>query len=170
VERDLLGGVVRDVRDEHAELRGGLGVDVIGADPQHDHDATPRQALQHPARQVRQRREHRVGVRREPDHVAGIVAGALDEADGRHPNSRVARRKGAGRRRWRDVRASRSVAIGVNATRPLRMTLEVEPDADPIRGVLDDGRGSRAFEGWLALTQALEAALRSARGDEEVSP
>jgi hypothetical protein len=47
------------------------------------------------------------------------------------------------------------------------MTLELELDSDPIRGVLEDGHRSRPFDGWLALTQALEDALRSARSNEE---
>jgi hypothetical protein len=51
----------------------------------------------------------------------------------------------------------------VPATDPLRMTLELEPDADPIRGVLEDEHGAHPFDGWLALTQMLEDALRSAR-------
>jgi hypothetical protein len=82
-------------------------------------------------------------------------------------NSRVARRKDAGGRRWQSGCARHTVAVSVTTTRPLRMTLELELDSDPIRGVLEDGHRSRPFDGWLALTQALEDALRSARSNED---
>jgi hypothetical protein len=57
----------------------------------------------------------------------------------------------------------------VTATSPFRVTLELEPDADPIRGVLEDERGAHPFDGWLALTQLLEESLQSARpGDDRL--
>ncbi len=43
---------------------------------------------------------------------------------------------------------------------PLRISLELEPGSDPIRGRLRDQRGSESpFEGWLGLMGAVEAAL-----------
>jgi hypothetical protein len=47
------------------------------------------------------------------------------------------------------------------------LTLEIDLDAEPLRGVLrdGDGRGS-AFAGWMELTLALELRLGEARGDD----
>jgi hypothetical protein len=39
-----------------------------------------------------------------------------------------------------------------------RVTVDVEPGSDPIRGRIEDERGSRPFEGWLQLARALEEA------------
>jgi hypothetical protein len=48
----------------------------------------------------------------------------------------------------------------------LRLVLEVERDADPIRGtVADPGGPARAYVGWLALMGALDD-LRGASGAE----
>ncbi len=39
------------------------------------------------------------------------------------------------------------------------MTVELEPDAEPIAGSLDDGRGAPIeFAGWLELMSAFETA------------
>jgi hypothetical protein len=46
------------------------------------------------------------------------------------------------------------------------VTLEVDPDSDPIRGIARDERGvEHPFHGWLALAAALEQAL-DLRGDK----
>ncbi len=46
------------------------------------------------------------------------------------------------------------------------MTVEVEPDVEPIAGSLDDGRGAPIeFAGWLELMSAFETArARAATG------
>jgi hypothetical protein len=50
----------------------------------------------------------------------------------------------------------------------LRLVLEVERDADPIRGtVADDDGPARAYVGWLALMGALDD-LRGAAGTEAI--
>jgi hypothetical protein len=48
------------------------------------------------------------------------------------------------------------------------ITLEVEPDSDPICGRLRHDGGTRTFCGWLELADALRAAVHSApdRPDE----
>ena len=49
----------------------------------------------------------------------------------------------------------------------LRLILEVERDADPIRGtVADPGGPARPYVGWLALIGALDE-LRGASGAQE---
>ncbi len=51
------------------------------------------------------------------------------------------------------------------ATDRIRVTLDVEPDADPITGVAVGADGTpRSFCGWTALADAVAAALG---GDEE---
>jgi hypothetical protein len=41
-----------------------------------------------------------------------------------------------------------------------RLTLELEPDAEPIEGRIREGRGpAREFVGWLGLAAALERVL-----------
>lgn len=46
------------------------------------------------------------------------------------------------------------------------VTLEVDPDSDPIRGIARDELGvERPFRGWLGLAAVLEQAL-DLRGDE----
>ena len=41
------------------------------------------------------------------------------------------------------------------------LRLDVDPDADPIRGELRSGGGAaRAFEGWLGLAEEIERTLR----------
>jgi hypothetical protein len=39
-----------------------------------------------------------------------------------------------------------------------RVTVDIEPGSDPIRGYIEDDKGSRPFEGWLQLARALEQA------------
>jgi hypothetical protein len=39
-----------------------------------------------------------------------------------------------------------------------RITVDIEPGSDPIRGYIEDDEGSRPFEGWLQLARALEEA------------
>jgi hypothetical protein len=47
---------------------------------------------------------------------------------------------------------------------PLRLTLDIEPSSDPVRGsIAADGAPSRPFAGWVGLMQALESALATAR-------
>jgi hypothetical protein len=49
----------------------------------------------------------------------------------------------------------------------LRLVLEVERDADPIRGTVAEAQGSaRPYVGWVALIGALDE-LRGAGGDEQ---
>jgi hypothetical protein len=44
------------------------------------------------------------------------------------------------------------------------LTIEFDPNADPISGVLRDGAGGGArFVGWMALTRAIELAVEAAR-------
>lgn len=53
----------------------------------------------------------------------------------------------------------------------LAIQVEVEPDSDPIKGVVSDGTGEvRDFRGWVQLMAAIDAA-RSIEGarDEESS-
>lgn len=46
------------------------------------------------------------------------------------------------------------------------LRLDVDPDADPIRGELRAGGGAaRAFEGWLGLAEEIERTLREERAD-----
>ena len=42
------------------------------------------------------------------------------------------------------------------------ITLEVEPDSEPIYGRVRDDSGIRTFYGWLGLAEALRAALSAA--------
>lgn len=45
----------------------------------------------------------------------------------------------------------------------LRLTLELEPDADPIAGVIRDDTGSsHPFVGWLGLAVALQECFEAA--------
>jgi hypothetical protein len=45
-----------------------------------------------------------------------------------------------------------------------RLTLELELDADPVRGVVHDARGGGdAFCGWMELARAIELRLEAAR-------
>ena len=45
----------------------------------------------------------------------------------------------------------------------LRLTLELEPGADPIAGVIRDSTGlSHSFVGWLGLAVALQRCLETA--------
>lgn len=44
------------------------------------------------------------------------------------------------------------------------LTIELDPHADPIAGVVRDGAGGgAAFVGWMALTRAIELAVEAAR-------
>jgi hypothetical protein len=44
-----------------------------------------------------------------------------------------------------------------------RLSLEIEPDSDPLVGALRDEHGeSIAFSGWLGLANAIDRALRVA--------
>jgi hypothetical protein len=46
------------------------------------------------------------------------------------------------------------------------LRLDVDPDADPIRGELRSGGGAaRAFEGWLGLAEEIERTLREEQSD-----
>jgi hypothetical protein len=45
-----------------------------------------------------------------------------------------------------------------------RITLELEPGADPIRGWIEQARGRQPFWGWLELSEELR---RVAAGDPE---
>ena len=48
----------------------------------------------------------------------------------------------------------------------VRLTIDVDPSSDPVRGVFDDGRAAPVpFVGMLALIEYLEAARRSAACD-----
>lgn len=55
----------------------------------------------------------------------------------------------------------------------IEITLEIEPESDPIVGLLRDGRGERhEFRGWVQLMAAVdgarspEVAARSREGEE----
>lgn len=56
---------------------------------------------------------------------------------------------------------------------PRRLGLEVQFDAEPIRGRLydseADGRLERSFSGWLGLLAAIEAARGAAEPEREAS-
>lgn len=41
---------------------------------------------------------------------------------------------------------------------PVRVQLEINPGSDPISGEIADRAGSRRFQGWLELTEAIETA------------
>jgi len=53
-----------------------------------------------------------------------------------------------------------------------RLTIEFDLRADPIAGVVHDGRGGdgQAFAGWMALTRAIEVTLGAARLDSQSPP
>ena len=64
------------------------------------------------------------------------------------------------------VRAGRTLAWMTEPCDVLRLVLEVERDADPIRGTVAETDGpARAYVGWLALIGALDD-LRGAPGTE----
>jgi hypothetical protein len=47
---------------------------------------------------------------------------------------------------------------------PRRLTLDVDPDEDPVRGVVSEGDGMpEPFVGWLGMARALERVLRRPR-------
>jgi hypothetical protein len=47
----------------------------------------------------------------------------------------------------------------VRSVRSLRITLELVPGSDPIRGSVCGGATTRDFIGWMELTTALQAAI-----------
>jgi hypothetical protein len=49
-----------------------------------------------------------------------------------------------------------------------RVTVDIEPGSDPIRGHIEDEEGSRAFEGWLQLARALEQASALSADEPEI--
>jgi hypothetical protein len=54
----------------------------------------------------------------------------------------------------------------VRDRRRKRLTLELEPDAEPIEGRIREGRGpAREFVGWLGLAAALESVFAPLPGD-----
>ncbi len=55
----------------------------------------------------------------------------------------------------------RSVSHAAHVERPLRITLELEPGAEPIAGRLyADDRPRRSFYGWLEFAAAIESAYK----------
>jgi hypothetical protein len=47
---------------------------------------------------------------------------------------------------------------------PARLILDLDVDADPIAGTVNDGCGrEQPFSGWMALTHIIELALEAAR-------
>lgn len=47
---------------------------------------------------------------------------------------------------------------------PTRVTIDVDPKADPIAGVVHAGAGQgQEFAGWMALIRAIEVAVDTAR-------
>jgi hypothetical protein len=42
------------------------------------------------------------------------------------------------------------------------MTVELDPDSDPIRGSVSDDHAARSFTGWMQLVTALQAAIDDA--------
>ena len=59
---------------------------------------------------------------------------------------------------------ARDTAAMTAARRPLRLTIELDPDAQPPRGEILDERGEeRPYVGWLALIAALEELAERAR-------
>lgn len=51
----------------------------------------------------------------------------------------------------------------------VELRLDVDPEADPIRGELRaEGGAARAFEGWLGLATEIERTLRGEPADDEV--
>ena len=55
--------------------------------------------------------------------------------------------------------------------KPLRITLELEPDGEPIAGRLyADERPEHSFYGWLEFAAALECACEEASGRPEKNP
>jgi hypothetical protein len=52
-----------------------------------------------------------------------------------------------------------------------RLTIDLDPWADPIAGVVQEGCGhSRPFAGWIELTRTIEVALQAARQDRPSGP
>jgi hypothetical protein len=52
---------------------------------------------------------------------------------------------------------------------PRRLTLDVDPDQDPIRGRVSEGGGMpEPFVGWLGMARALERVLGRAPGNASV--
>jgi hypothetical protein len=43
--------------------------------------------------------------------------------------------------------------------RRLRVTIELDPDSEPIRGIISDEDAARSFTGWMELVTALQAAI-----------
>jgi hypothetical protein len=43
------------------------------------------------------------------------------------------------------------------------LTLELDPEADPIAGVVHGDAGRHEFRGWMQLTRTIELAVESAR-------
>lgn len=41
------------------------------------------------------------------------------------------------------------------------LTVEIEPDSEPIRGAVRGTDGARPFHGWIQLTELIEAARRT---------
>jgi hypothetical protein len=46
--------------------------------------------------------------------------------------------------------------------RRLRLTLELDPDSEPIRGTVTDQGAQRSFTGWMQLVTAMQAAVDNA--------
>jgi hypothetical protein len=56
-------------------------------------------------------------------------------------------------------------------SRRVRITLYVDPRAEPIQGqLLLEGEPAQAFSGWIELTSVIEAARHQASGDQGQSP
>jgi hypothetical protein len=51
----------------------------------------------------------------------------------------------------------------VDNVRRAFLTLELDPQADPIAGVVRDDAGRHEFRGWMQLTRTIELAVESAR-------
>ncbi len=49
--------------------------------------------------------------------------------------------------------------------RRLRMTVELDPDSEPIRGTVCDENAARSFTGWMQLVTALQAAIHGTHPD-----
>lgn len=45
------------------------------------------------------------------------------------------------------------------------MTVELDPDSEPIRGTVSDDHAARSFTGWMQLVTALQAAIDDTRPD-----
>lgn len=52
--------------------------------------------------------------------------------------------------------------------RQLRVTVEIDPDSEPIRGIVSDDNTARSFTGWCSSSLALQAAIGRQADDTDI--